>query len=104
MNTGRVGGTDGDDRSKKVKIKHSSAVVTGIVSGTIEWEEDPDFGYYVAKSLPDFPDFELLRPYTLYEHQGRLEEYADIVESLTAERREYLRSYPGLDESIVNAI
>ena len=104
MNTGRVGGVDGDERSKKVKIKHSSAVVQGIVSGTIEWEEDPDFGYYVAKSLPDFPDFELLRPYTLYERQGRLEEYAGIVESLTVERREYLRSYPGLDESIVNAI
>ncbi|MCP4307150.1 MAG: phosphoenolpyruvate carboxykinase [bacterium] len=104
MNTGRVGGVDGDERSKKVKIKHSSAVVTGIVSGTIEWEEDPDFGYFVAKSLPDFPDFELLRPYQLYERQGRLDEYAAIVESLTAERREYLRSYPGLDSSIVNAI
>ncbi|MCP3996678.1 MAG: phosphoenolpyruvate carboxykinase [bacterium] len=104
MNTGRVGGVDGDGRSKKVKIRHSSAVVTGIVSGTIEWEEDPDFGYYVAKSLPDFPDFELLRPRTLYERQGRLEEYAGIVESLADERREYLRSYPGLDESIVNAI
>ncbi|MCP3995728.1 MAG: phosphoenolpyruvate carboxykinase, partial [bacterium] len=104
MNTGRVGGVDGDERSKKVKIKHSSAVVQGIVAGNIEWEEDSDFGYYVAKSLPDFPDFELLRPHTLYERQGRLEEYAGIVESLTNERREYLRSYPGLDESIVNAI
>ncbi len=104
MNTGRVGGTDGDERSKKVKIRHSSAVVTGIVSGTIEWEEDPDFGYYVAKSLPDFPDDELLRPYRLYERQGRLDEYASIVATLSEERRAYLRSYPGLDESIVNAI
>nr|MDJ0954086.1 phosphoenolpyruvate carboxykinase (ATP) [Acidimicrobiia bacterium] len=104
MNTGRVGGTDGDERSKKVKIRHSSAVVEGIVSGTIEWEEDPDFGYYVATNLPDFPDFELLRPYTLYERQGRLDEYAMIVEKLKEERTEYLRSYPGLDESIVNAI
>ena len=104
MNTGRVGGTDGDERSKKVKIRHSSAVVEGIVSGTIEWEEDPDFDYYVAKSLPGFPDEEILRPHTLYERQGRLDEYADIVEQLKEERREYLRSYPGLDESIVNAI
>jgi phosphoenolpyruvate carboxykinase (ATP) len=104
MNTGRVGGTDGDERSKKVKIKHSSAVVQGIVSGTIEWEEDPDFGYYVPTNLPDFPDFELLRPYTLYERQDRLDEYAMIVEKLKEERNEYLRSYPGLDESIVNAI
>ncbi|MEA2001461.1 MAG: phosphoenolpyruvate carboxykinase [Actinomycetota bacterium] len=104
MNTGRVGGVDGDERSKKVKIPHSSAVLQGIVSGTIDWEEDPDFGYFVAKSLPDFPDDELLRPYRLYERQGRLDEYAAIVTALTDERREYLRSYPGLDESIVNAI
>jgi phosphoenolpyruvate carboxykinase (ATP) len=104
MNTGRVGGMDGDERSKKVKIRHSSAVVQGIVAGTIEWEEDPDFGYSVAKSLPGFPDGELLRPHALYERQGRLEEYAAIVAALTDERREYLRSYPGLDESIVSAI
>ncbi len=104
MNTGRIGGTDGDERSKKVKIPHSSAVLQGIVSGTIEWEEDPDFGYFVAKSLPDFPDDELLRPYRLYERPGRLDEYAAIVSALTEERREYLRSYPGLDESIVKAI
>lgn len=104
MNTGRVGGTDGDERSKKVKIRHSSAVVQGIVSGTIEWEEDPDFGYYVATALPDFPDDELLRPYRLYERQGRLDEYAAIVAALTEERRTYLRSYPGLDASIVNAL
>lgn len=104
MNTGRVGGVDGDERSKKVKIKHSSAVVEGIVSGTIEWEEDPDFGYFVAKDLPGFPEPELLRPYKMYERQGRLDEYAAIVAALTEERREYLRSYPGLDESIVNAI
>lgn len=104
MNTGRVGGVDGDERSKKVKIRHSSAVVEGIVSGTIEWEEDPDFGYFVAKELPGFPDDELLRPRQLYERQGRLEEYKNIVDTLAAERSEYLRSYPGLDESIVNAI
>ncbi len=104
MNTGRVGGTDGDERSKKVKIRHSSAVVEGIVSGTIEWEEDPDFGYYVATNLPGFEDDEILRPHKLYERQGRLEEYATVVEKLTEERREYLRSYPGLDESIIAAI
>lgn len=104
MNTGRVGGVDGDERSKKVKIRHSSAVVEGIVSGTIEWEEDPDFGYYVAKAFPGFPDEELLRPFKLYERQGRLEEYAAIVASLKEERREYLHSYPGLDKSIVDAV
>jgi phosphoenolpyruvate carboxykinase (ATP) len=104
MNTGRVGGTDGDERSRKVKIRHSSAVVRAIVSGTIEWEEDPDFGYYVARELPEFDDFELLRPYKLYERQGRLDEYAQIVARLEKERSEYLNSFPGLDPSIVTAI
>jgi phosphoenolpyruvate carboxykinase (ATP) len=104
MNTGRVGGTDGDERSKKVRIRHSSAVVESIVSGTIEWEEDPDFGYYVAKDLPGFEDDEILRPHKLYERQGRLDEYAMVVDKLTEERRQYLRSYPGLDQSIIDAI
>src|SRR6266571_5160936 len=48
LNTGRVGGPDEDERSKKVRIKHSSAIVKGIAEGTIEWERDPDFGYLVA--------------------------------------------------------
>src|SRR5262245_49296301 len=38
MNTGRVGGTDEDERSKKVRIQHSSAIVKGIAEGTIGWE------------------------------------------------------------------
>ena len=41
MNTGRVGGPEDDERSKKVRIKHSSAIVKGIAEGTIEWERDP---------------------------------------------------------------
>jgi phosphoenolpyruvate carboxykinase (ATP) len=104
MNTGRVGGTDGDERSKKVKIRYSAAVVEGIVAGTIEWVEDPDFGYHVAASLPGFADDELLQPRRLYERQGRADEYDQIVASLTEERRAYLRSFPDLDQSIIDAI
>ena len=56
MNTGRVGGGDGDERSKKVLIPHSSAIVKGIAEGTIEWETDPDFGYCVARRVPGIDD------------------------------------------------
>ena len=56
MNTGRVGGPDDDERSRKVRIKHSSAIVKGIAEGTIEWERDPDFGYLVAASVPGIDD------------------------------------------------
>jgi phosphoenolpyruvate carboxykinase (ATP) len=104
LNTGRVGGPVGDERSKKVKIPHSSGVITGFVTESIEWEEDPDFGYFVASSLDGFDDPDLLQPRRMYERQGRSDEYAELVEKLKAERHEYISSFPGLDESIVNAL
>jgi phosphoenolpyruvate carboxykinase (ATP) len=104
MNTGRVGGGEGDERSKKVRIAHSSAVVAGIVGGTIEWVEDPDFGYLVAAGLDGFDDPELLRPRDLYARQGRLDEYAAIVETLQRDRREYITRFPGLHPSIIAAL
>ena len=104
MSTGRVGGPPEDERSKKVRIPHSSAVVAGIVSGSIEWTTDPDFGYDVATHVPDFDDPELLRPRLLYERQGRIDEYDEMVAGLYRERRKYLAGYPGLASSIINAI
>jgi phosphoenolpyruvate carboxykinase (ATP) len=104
MNTGRVGGTDGDDRSKKVKIRHSSAVVRAIVEESITWEEDPDFGYFIAADLSGFEDPELLRPRELYERQGRMDEYGRIVATLKADRHDYIQTFPGLDPSIVAAL
>jgi len=104
MNTGAVGGPEGDPAASKVKIAHSSAIITGIVSETIEWQVDPDFGYEVASSVPDLPDSELLQPRRLYERQGRLDEYESLVEKLHTDRRAYLRSFPGLDAGIVDAI
>src|SRR5256886_4624145 len=62
LNTGRVGGGDEDERSKKVRIKHSSAVVKAIAEGTIQCERDPHFGYLVAASVPSIEDEEALQP------------------------------------------
>jgi phosphoenolpyruvate carboxykinase (ATP) len=104
LNTGRVGGPIGDERSKKVKIPHSSGVITGFVTNSIEWEEDPDFGYYVAANLDGFDDPDLLQPRRMYEKQGRSDEYAELVAKLKAERSEYITSFPGLDRSIVDAL
>ena len=103
LNTGRVGGKD-EEQSKKVTIPYSSAIVEAIVSGTIEWVTDPDFGYEVAASLPGVDDTEILQPRRLYERQGRLEEYNAMVTRLKSERREYLASFPGLDDSILKSI
>ncbi|HEX5949529.1 MAG TPA: phosphoenolpyruvate carboxykinase [Actinomycetota bacterium] len=104
LNTGSVGGGDSDERSKKVKIPHTSACVKGIAEGRISWTEDEEFGYLVAEEVPDFDDVELLQPRRLYEREGRMQEYADLVDRLKAERVERLREFPGLDESIVKAV
>jgi phosphoenolpyruvate carboxykinase (ATP) len=103
LNTGRIGGKD-EEQSKKVTIPYSSAIVEAIVSGTIEWVTDPDFGYEVAASLPGVDDTEILQPRRLYERQGRKEEYDAMVTRLKSERREYLASFTGLDDSILKSI
>ena len=68
MNTGRVGGKADDERSKKVKIPHSSAVVKAIAEQSIKWTDDASFGYEVAEDVPGPTEqrgsvtVELLRP------------------------------------------
>ena len=104
LNTGRVGGGDEHEGSKKVTIPYSSAIVQAIVEDTITWTSDPDFGYEIAESLPGVDDPEILRPRRLYERLGRMDEYAAMVARLKRERREYLSSFAGLDEAIVKAI
>ena len=104
LNTGRVGGPEDDERSKKVRIKHSSAIVKGIAEGTIEWERDPDFGYLVASSVPGIDDPEILQPRRLYEEQSRGDEYRELVERFKAERAEFLRGFPSLSDEIVSAV
>jgi hypothetical protein len=40
----------------------------------------------------------------MYERQGRLDEYNQLVEKYNTDRRAYLRKWKGLNEEIVNAI
>lgn len=104
LNTGRVGGDDDDDRSKKVRIPDSAAIVGGIVEGSIEWDQDPDFGYQIATSVPGIDDVELLQPRRLYERQSRRSEYEDMVQRLHRERSRYLASYPALDPRVTSGL
>jgi phosphoenolpyruvate carboxykinase (ATP) len=104
MNTGRVGGAEEEARSKKVRIKHSSAIVKGIAEGTIEWERDPDFGYLVASAVPGIDDVEVLQPRRLYERTGRAEDYRAQVERLKSERTEFLGEFGSLSAEIVAAV
>ncbi|HYX79576.1 MAG TPA: phosphoenolpyruvate carboxykinase [Actinomycetota bacterium] len=103
LNTGRVGGKDGDDRSKKVRIPHTSACVLGIAEGSISWTDDDAFGYLVAEDVLGIDDIELLQPRRLYEREGRTREYDDLVERLKAERVARLEGFPELSAEIVKA-
>lgn len=102
LNTGRVGG-EGED-SKKVRIIDSSAIVQGIVEGTINWRTDQDFGYDVAESVPGVDDVELLQPRRLYERLDRLEEYEATVARLKKERVEYLTGYGALNPAVLDGL
>jgi len=106
LNTGRVGGGDDDPRSKKVKIRHSSAIVKAIAEGTIRWDRDPEFGYQIASMVPgiESDDELLLRPRALYDRQGRSAEYRVIVERLRQERREYMAGFKALDHDIAESV
>jgi phosphoenolpyruvate carboxykinase (ATP) len=104
MNTGRVGGRADDERSKKVKIPHSSAIVKAIAEQTIKWSGDGDFGYEVAEEVPGMDDVELLQPRRLYERDGRIGEYQDFVRRFKKERAAALAKYPELSEEIARAV
>jgi len=103
MNTGRVGGKEADERSKKITIPYSSAIVKGIVEGTIGWITDPDFGYQVASRVDGIDDVEVLQPSQLYAREGRAEEYQRAVAQVKAERKEYFQQYPELAKTIATA-
>jgi phosphoenolpyruvate carboxykinase (ATP) len=104
MNTGRVGGKEDDERSKKVTIPVSSAIVKAIAEETIKWDEDSHFGYDVASEVPGIDDIELLQPRRLYERQGRMDEYEAFVERFKRERTDSLAKYSDLTEEIIRAV
>ena len=54
--------------------------------------------------MPGIDDIELLQPRRLYERQGRLQEYGEIVDRLKAERVAHLEEFPELTPEIVKAV
>ena len=85
-------------------IPSSSAIVAGIVEGTIEWTEDPDFGYDVAAAVPGVDDIEILQPRGSTTGRAGPAEHAAMMARLKQERKEFLGSIPGLDQSLVKSL
>ena len=105
LNTGRVGGGDGDERSKKVKIPHSSAIVQAIVEDTIEWEHGPRLRLRDRRVAArhrrrrDPP-----APAGCTSARAGSTSTTRWSARMKNERREYLASFAGLDEAIVKSI
>jgi phosphoenolpyruvate carboxykinase (ATP) len=103
MNTGYIGGTQRDvdaGDALKVKIRHSSAMLEAMVTETIKWTKDPDFGYQVVdldaeenKALVEAVGREILCPKTYFEANNRLEEYQTWVDKMKKEREAFLTKY-----------
>jgi phosphoenolpyruvate carboxykinase (ATP) len=112
MNTGYVGG-DGADakhgKALKVKIPHSSAMLEALLSDSITWKKDPDFGYEIVDvDAPENADLvekvpaEILEPRRFFAKQGREAEYNTWVSSMKTERRAFLQRFE-VDAQIVAA-
>jgi len=78
-------------------------MVEAIASGTIKWVADPDLGYVVAASVPGVDDIEILQPRRLYQRQGRLAEYDEMVARIRQERRDCLSSFAGLGDAVIKS-
>ena len=104
LNTGRVGGKDGDDRSKKLKIPDTSACVKGIAEQIDRLGRRPRLrlpgGLLGARTRRprDAPAAPALRA------QGRSDDYDAIVERLKTERVAHLQQFTQLSEEIIKAV
>ena len=104
FNTGCVGGREESGLAKKVRIGDSSAILEAVMLDSVQWKEDPQFGYEIAAHVPGVEDEDLLQPERLYLKQGRETEYLRIAEQIQKDRTEYINQFDGLYDQIKTAI
>jgi phosphoenolpyruvate carboxykinase (ATP) len=105
LKSGRVGATS-PDSAVEIEEEHAAAILNAVLAGTIEWEQDPDFGYRVAAEVPGIQDRDrfLLIPRFLYARTGRVYDYAALVPALKREQVARLEALQGLEPEIVDAV
>lgn len=84
LKAGRVGGAEGEPGSMAITERFVARVLDAALAGEVEWEQDPDFPYEVAASVPGVepPEDGLLMPRFLYRRADRVYEHAAIVPRL----------------------
>ncbi len=114
MNTGYIGGEANDVKEGKainIKISHSSAMLEALLSETIKWKKDPDFGYEIvdvdapenAELVAKVPP-EILEPRRFYEARDRADDYRQWVHHMKEARAGFLQEFkvaPGIVEATV---
>jgi len=113
MNTGYVGGDAKDvegGNALKVKIRHSSAMLEAMLSDSIVWKIDPDFGYEIVNI--DHPKnneliakvpLEILNPIAFYQQNKRMDEYDAWVKKMKEERVAFLEKFD-VDPKIIETV
>ena len=92
LNTGKIGGPQGE----KISFMASQAIIRELARGTVQWKKDADLGYETPVSIPGL-EVEQFEPQRFYSDK----ELNDLTSELKADRQEWLSSFPGLDEEIV---
>ena len=96
LKSGRVGGAEDEAGSREIAEGLVRIVLDAALAGDVEWEQDPDFPYEVAASVPgvEFPDDGLLLPRLLYTRADRVYEHAAIVPRVRDEVRALIAPAP----------
>lgn len=108
LNTGGVGeiretSPDGSKILKRavtrVQIPEMAAIIKGIITDTIEWEEDRYFGTEIPGMVPgmDMGAYDLRKFYSAMEVET-------MVKDLKKERREYMMHFENLDQKIKESL
>jgi phosphoenolpyruvate carboxykinase (ATP) len=84
---------------QKIRIQDSAAIIREIARSRVEWRKDEYWGYEVPVAIPglDLGRYDLNRYY-------RPDELAALLESLRAERKQWLAKFKDLDPIIAGAV
>jgi len=112
MNTGYIGGEATDAKANKalnIKISHSSAMLEALLSGTIKWKKDPDFGYEIVDvdapenaTLVKQVPAEILEPRRFFDSHGRHADYEQWVSHMKEARTAFLKKFE-VSDAIIKA-